>query len=71
MPWRAGVSRNSELYEVWLNGLREATAFEADISKGWVRCYVLDGDGNVAIDAFGFRKTVFKPGRVEIRKVNK
>jgi hypothetical protein len=71
MPWRAGVSRNSELYEVYVNGVREATAFEADISRGWALCYVLNAEGNVDIDVFGVRKTVLKTGRVEIRKVNR
>ena len=71
MSWRAGKSPNSELYEVWVNGLREPTAFEADISRGWARCYVLDAEGNVARDGLGYAQSRLTHGRVEIRKVNK
>ena len=71
MPWRAGISRNSEWYEVYVDGERQPTAFEADISKGWARCYILDDAGNVKVDSLGQPWTRLLNGRVEIRKVNK
>jgi hypothetical protein len=72
MPWRAGVSPNSELYEVYVDGRREPTAFEASISQGWARFYVLDEDGeNVALDGLGRERVCVVWGRVEIRKVNR
>ncbi len=70
MTWEAGKSRRNELYEVWVDGERDALAIRADIHGGWVESYATDTTGTIQRDGTGRARVVRREGRIEIRKVN-
>jgi hypothetical protein len=71
MTWSAGYSRNSHLYEVYLNGVREPLARKADVEWGWIERMRTDRDGNIVQDAATGRPILDRiHGEVELRKCN-
>lgn len=71
MPWSAGKSNDSHLYEVFVDGKRQPLCIRADISKGWADSYKTDDAGNIEYDGlFGRAKVVRRWGAIEIRRCN-
>lgn len=73
MPWRAGHSNSSELYEVWRNGVREPLAVLADVELGFIDRYRTDAAGQILYDVLRPDRPLTERlyGEIELRKCNK
>jgi hypothetical protein len=72
MRWTAGRSRNSHLYEVWLDGQRQPLAIAADIHLGYVERYRTDAAGEILRNPLAPHRsaTEILYGAVELRRCN-
>lgn len=66
--WRAGETRNSDRYTVFLDGTVPALCVAANADEGWVECYRTDEWGRIVCDGVLLKPLLDRLyGRVEIR----
>lgn len=68
MYYKAGHTRDSHLFEVWLDGSRLPLCVEASATMGWATSLKADAAGAIEKDCFGRARTETRFGTVQVRR---